>query len=57
MASGGQKNSDSAAEVGATDEGAEQGGCRCPYIGPDLLVGGPVSHAIPVRDMGRDPSN
>ena len=36
------------------DEGAEQGGCGCPYLGPDLLGGGPVGHAVRVGDVGDD---
>ena len=35
-------------EVGKVDKGAEQGGCRCPDLRPDLLGGGPVGHAIQV---------
>ena len=42
------------AEVGAADLGVEQGGCGCPDIGPDLLGGGSVSHAVWVGDVGHE---
>ena len=41
-------------EVGAADLGVEQGGCGCPDIGPDLLGGGSVSHAVWVGDVGHE---
>ena len=41
--------------MGAADKGADQGGCRCPYLRPDLLGNGPVFHYIWVVDVGHDP--
>ena len=41
-------------EVGAAELGVEQGGCGCPDIGPDLLGGGSVSHAVWVGDVGHE---
>ena len=41
--------------MGAADDGAEQGGCGCSYLGPDLLGGGPVGHDVWVRDVGDYP--
>ena len=41
--------------MGTADEGAEQGGCVCPDLGPDLLGVGPVGHDLWFRDMGDDP--
>ena len=50
-----QKPLDSAAVVGAADEGAVQGGCGYPDLGIDLFGGGPVGHAVLVRYMVHDP--
>ena len=48
MASGGHKPAEKTSEVGADDEGVEQGGGRCPDVGTDLLGSGPVSHVLQV---------
>ena len=42
-------------EVRTSDEGTDQGGCGCPYLGQDLLGGVPVSHDVWVGDVGHDP--
>ena len=52
LASGNQQPLESASELGTADEGAEQGGCGCPDLGPDLLGDGPVGHDVRVRDVG-----
>ena len=57
MAIGGQQPLERAAEVVAADGGSEQGESGCPDLGPDLLGGVPVGHAIPVGDVGHDPLN
>ena len=57
LAIGGQQPSESTAEVGAADEGAEQGRCVCPDLVPDLLGGGPVGHAVQVGDVYHDSPN
>ena len=41
--------------MGVSDEGVKHGGCGCPYLGPDLLGGGPVIHDLQIGDMGNDP--
>ena len=45
----------SMAELGASDEGAGQGGCRCPDLSPDILGGGPVGNVVRVGDVADDP--
>ena len=42
------------AEVGAADPCVNQGGCRCPYLEPDLPSIGSVGHDLRVRDVGHD---
>ena len=54
MASGGKKHSESTAEVGAAEQGVDQGGCVCPDLGPYLLGGGSVGYALRVGDVGHD---
>ena len=46
---------ESAAEVGADDEGAEKGGCGCPELRPDLIGGCPVGHSVWVGGVGHEP--
>ena len=41
-------------EVGTVYGGAEQGGCRCPDLRPDILDGGPVRHVVQVGYVGDD---
>ena len=41
-------------EVGAADWGVELGGCGCPDLRIDLLIGGSVGHALRVGEVGHD---
>ena len=57
MARGGQKPAEIMSQIGASDEGDEQGGCGCPDFGTDLLGGGPLCHDVWVVDVVDDPHN
>ena len=52
LGSGGPQPAESITEVGAVESGVEQGGCRCPDLGPDLLSGGSVRNYLRVGDVG-----
>ena len=43
--------------MGATDESSGKRGCRCLYLGTNILGNGTVSVGVWVGDMGDDPTH